>query len=118
MWGALAFLVMSAVVAAAAVVAAGMALAMVMVVVVALDIGVKGQIAGKQGFHRSVCIAGHTAEEPDACCCQGHLGTAADAAADQNICIQGGQNPRQGAVAAAVGIHHSGRDHLAVLNIV
>ena len=103
--------------AAAAVGATGVAFAVV-VVVVAMDIGVEGQLSLRQCLSRGIRAAGHAAVEPDARLCQSHLGTAADAAADQGIHIQGVQNPGQRAVAAAVGVHHFRRHHLAVLDVI
>ena len=106
-------------VAAAAVTAAGMTFfMMVLTVMVALNIGIVEQIAGNQCFHSSIGTAGNTAEEPDAGCCQSHLGTAADTAADQNICLESRQNACQSAVAAAVGIHNLGSNDLAVEHII
>ena len=80
------FCFLVAMIAAAAVVAAGMAFA-VMIVVIAAHIGIVVQIAGKQILYCGICIAPATAVQSNACLLQGHLGTAADAAADQNICI-------------------------------
>ena len=48
------------------------------------------------------------------CCCQSHLGTAADAAADQHICLDQLQQPCQSAVAAAAGVHNGGGGNAAV----
>ena len=105
--------------AAAAVIAAIVTLAMVMLsMVVALDIGVVIQLSCQEGFHRSIRISGYTAVELDSRCCQRHLGTAADAAANQHLCLQGLQHACQCAMAAAVGIHHRGGDYLAVLHII
>ena len=78
---------MAAAVAAAAVVAAGVGFAVVMVMVVALNMGIEGQFAGEEGSYRCVRIAGNTAEKLNTGGCQCYLGAAADAAADQNICI-------------------------------
>ena len=94
-------------VAAAAVTAAGMALTvMVIAVMVALHIGIVQQVACNQCLHSCISTAGNTTEELDAGCCQCHLGTAADTAADQNICLDRRQDTCQSTVAAAVGIHH------------
>ena len=75
-----------AMIAAAAVVAAGMAFA-VMIMVIAAHIGIIVQIAGQQILYCGICIAPAAAVQRDTCLLQGHLGTAADTAADQNICI-------------------------------
>ena len=73
-------------IAAAAVVAAGMAFA-VMIVVIAANIGIKAQGAGKQICNCSICVATAAAVQSDACLLKCRLSTAADTAADQNICI-------------------------------
>ena len=107
--------------ASAAVVTAGVALVMVMVVlavVVTADIGIEFQLALHQRLGCRIRIAGYTAIELDTRCCQRSLGTAADAAADQHLCIQGSQNTGQSAVAAAAGIHNGGRHNFPVLHIV
>ena len=109
---------MTAAVTSAAVIAAGMAFPMMMVVMIALYIRVELQIAGYKSFHSGICIAGYTAEQPDPGCGQRHLGTAANAAADQHICIQGGEHTGQSAVAAAVGVHHLRCNDLTVLDII
>ena len=72
-------------IAAAAVIAAGVAFAMVMVIT--LDVGVKGEVSSQEVRNRCIRITGHTAVKLNAGLCQGHLGTAADAATDQHICI-------------------------------
>ena len=111
--------ILMATVAAAAVTAAKVAFLMVVFpVMIALNIGIVEQVAGNQGFHSCISVAGNTAVQLNACCCKSHLGTAADTAADQDICMQRGQHTGQGTVAAAVGIHHFGGNDLAVLNIV
>lgn len=109
---------MSAAVAAAAAASAGVAFAVMMVMMIAPDIGIKSQIAGEKCFHRSVRIAGNTAEEPDSGGSQCHLSTAANAAADENICIQSGQYTGQSAVTAAGGIHNLGTDHFSICHII
>ena len=110
----------AAVTATTAMAAAGMTFAMVMVVtvVIALDVGIVYKLTGDQGIYGFVCVAGNTAEQTDAGCCQCHLGTAADTAADQNIRVQGSQNTCQSAVAAAAGIHDLGAEDLALLHII
>ena len=105
------------VIAAAAMIAAGMAFA-VMIVVVALNIGIVAKITGQVIFYSCVCVAPNTAVELDTSLLEGHLGAAADTAADQHICIQTGQNTGQSAVAAAAGIHNLGRNNSAVFHFV
>ena len=107
----------TSVVATATVIATIMAFTM-MIVMIALHIGVKTQIAGQEILNSSICMAEATAVKLNASLGQRHLGTAADATADQNICVQGGQNTGQGAMAAAVGIHNLGGSDLAVLHII
>ena len=109
---------MVAVMFSAAVIAAGVAFAVMMIVVVAADIGIECQLSGQQGFHSSIGAAGDSTVELYACGCQGHLGTAADTAADQHICVQGGQNAGQSTVAAAVGIDDMGGNDFAILYII
>ena len=106
------------VVAAAAVIAAGVTFTMVMVMMVALDIGVKAEITGQVIGNRCVGITGTAAVELDAGLCQCHLGAAADAAADQNICIQAAQHACQSTMTAAVGVHHLRCNDCAVLHFV
>jgi len=98
---------MTMVITAAAMAAAGVTCVMVMVtVVIALNIGVVEQLAGNKCLNRGIRTAGNTAEQTDTGCCQGCLGTAADAAANQHIRIQGVQHTSQGTVAAAIGADH------------
>ena len=75
-------------VTAAAVVTAGVSFTVVMVVVVTLGFGVIVQIVYKEGLYCLVSITVDTAEKLDACLCQSHLRTAADAAANEDVCIQ------------------------------
>ena len=65
--------------------AAAVAFPMVMVVMVAAEIGIPIQLAGQEGSHSVVRIAGYTAEQLNSGCCQCHLSAAADSTADQNI---------------------------------
>ena len=92
-------------VAAATVVTAGMAFAVV-VMVIAADIGVKAQIAGQEISNSCIGIACAATVKLDASLCQCHLGTAADTAADQYVCMEAVQQACQGTVTAAVGIDH------------
>ena len=75
------------VVAAAAVIAAGVTFAMLVVMMAATDIGVESQDTCQVIGNRCVGITGTAAVELNTGLCQCHLGTAADTAADQNICI-------------------------------
>ena len=102
----------------AAVIAAGMAFTVVMVMMVAADIGVECQRAFHKSGNCRVSAAGHTAVELDTCGCQSHLGTAADAAADQNVGLQSGQDTGQSAVAAAIGVNDLGGYDLAILDVI
>lgn len=113
------FLSLAAAVVAAAVLAAGVWLAAVLVIVmVAMDGGVEAQRPGQQGAYRLVRTAADAAVEFDARLGQGRLGAAADAATDQNIRPQRAEDAGQGAVAAAIGVHHLGGEDLPVLHIV
>ena len=78
----------------------------VMVMVITPDIGVIAQIACQQICNRCVCITTAAAVEGDACLLECHLCTAADAAANQHIRMQTGEESCQCAMAAAVGVHH------------
>ena len=94
------------------------ALVVVLSVVAAHHMGVIGQRSGSQRLCRLVRVAGYTAIQLDACCCQRRLGAAADTAADQRVHVQRAQNACQCAVAAAVGIYHLGRYDLPVFRVV
>ena len=88
------------------------------VVMVAANIGVEVQLTRCQGLRRFVRIAGDTAVQLDARLFQRHLGTAADAAADERVHLHRCQQPRQSAVSAAARVHHFGSDNLSVFQIV
>ena len=103
---------------AAAVVSAGMSLAVVMVVVVTLGFGVIVQAVCKECLHCLVRITVDTTEKLDACLCQSHLRTAADATANEDVCIQRRKKSCQGAVAATVGIYYFCIYDLAILHLV
>ena len=75
-------------VTAAAMVATGVAFAVMMVVVVALSIRIKIQTSADKGFYCFVRITTYTAIQLNTSLCQSHLRTAADAAANKDICIQ------------------------------
>ena len=97
-----------AAVAAAVVVGAIVTLSMVFMMA-ALDIGIVIQSPCQEGCHRSVRKALYAAVDYDARLSQRHLGTAADAAADQHLHIQIMEQGCQRTVAAAVGAHHLAR---------
>ena len=95
-------------VTATAMVAAIVIFPMVMMftMMIALYIGIIDQIAIYQCFHCSIRIAGYAAIELNTSCCQSHLRTTANTAADQYICTEGCQYACQSTVTAAVGIHN------------
>ena len=107
-----AFFVMAGV--AFAVVVAGVLLTVVMV---AVGAGVD-ELAPQVCLHRLVRAAGGPGTELDALLRESCLGSAADAAADQNVNALLRQQPRQGPVAAAVGREDAGRDYLSVLDLI
>ena len=97
-------------------VAAGVAL--FVGVVGALGQGIVHQQPGGQVLRRLVRVPGHPGVELDARLGQGGFGTAPNAAAHQGLHPLGLEEPGQGPVAAAVGVHHLGGDHLAPLQLV
>ena len=106
------------VIAAAVLTATAIMMVMVLSVVVALYMGIEIQLSCQECFHSRVRIAGNTAIQLNVSRCQGHLGAAANTTADQNLRVQRVQNTCQRAVAAAVGIHHLGRNDLALSHII
>ena len=98
----------------AAVVAAGVAFA----VMVAADVGIVIQVACQECFYSVICVTGNAAVELDAGLSQCHLGTTADAAADQNVNTAAKEETCQSAVAAAVGVHDLGGYDGAVFHVV
>ncbi len=88
------------------------------VVVIAYGLRVVLERAGSKGAGRSVCRACDAAIERDAGLSERHLGTHADAAADQRIHLCGLQETGQGTVSAAVGIHNLFPDNGSVLHII
>ena len=78
---------MAAAVTAAAVLTTVVTFAVVVVVMITLYIGVICQITLEESFHSGIRITADTTEQLDAGSCQRHLCTAADATADQHICI-------------------------------
>lgn len=78
----------SAISMAAAVVAAGMRLfPMRMVVMVTIHIGIERKIARDKRINRLISISADTAEKLNSRFCKRRLCTAADTAANQNICF-------------------------------
>ena len=114
---------------AAATVAAGMvvmvmAAIMVMVItaavtalvmVAAAGIGIICQSVSQESLHGLVCIAHNAAVDLDIRILQRKAGAAADAAANEHIHAKALQKASQGAMAAAVGVHHLGGNHFARL---
>ena len=106
------------VVAAAAVVTAGVIFSVMVVMVAALDIGIIAKISGQEVCNRCIRITANTAVKLDTGLLESHPGTAADAAADQHIRIQAGQQTCQSTVTAAVGVYHFGRYNGTVFHVV
>ena len=104
--------------AAAAMITAGMFFTVVMLVMIAPGIGVKIQLTCQERCYRLVRVAGNTAVQSDARLGQRHLRAAANAAADQHIRAQRCQQPRQGTVAAAIGLNDLGSFDLTIFRIV
>ena len=111
-------LVMTAAAFVAFLVAALVAFAVMMVVVVALSIRIEIQTSTDKGFYCFVCITAYAAIQLDASLCQSHLRTAADAAANKDICIQRRKESGQGTVSAAVGVKNFCVYDFAVLYLV
>jgi len=93
----------AAIVTSAAVVTAGVPLP-VMVVVIAFRVRVIGKCSGDTSSYRIVCISADTAEQLDTCLGKSHLGTAADAFANEDINAEAGKQPCQCAMTATVGV--------------
>lgn len=108
---------MTAAMAAAAMLAAGMVM-MIMSVMGTSRIGIKIQRTGQKCLHRLVRITADTAIDDYAGLRQRHPGTATDAAANQRLHTDLAQQTRQSAVAAAVGIDHLLRHHLALGDLI
>lgn len=105
--------------AAAAMVAAGMTLLMVVLtVMVAADIGIEVQFALNQRLSSCVRVSGNAAVEFDARSSQRRLCTGTDTAADQRIHTQRRKHTGKGPVAAAIGIHHPGRQDSSILHLI
>ena len=106
-----------AVVVSTAVVAAGVA-TLAVVVVIAMYIRVIGQGAVQKGLHSGIGIAADTAEQTDTGLGQCHLGTTADAAANQGVNAVLHQKAGQCTVTAAVGANNLCVQDAAVTDFV
>ena len=107
----------TAIVTSAAVVTAGVLLS-VMVVVVAFCIGVVGKCSGDTSNNSIVRVSANTTEQLDACLGKSHLGTAANASADENINAEIGKQACQCAVTASVGVNDFCLYNNAILDII
>lgn len=92
--------------------------AVVLPVMIALHIRIVGKLISKQRFHRRIRVAGYPSVEFDPRGSQRILGSAADAAADQDLHLVLLKEAGQCSVSAAVRIHHLRRDDLIVLHLV
>ena len=90
----------------AAVLAAGVARAVRVVVMIAARLGIIAERAVEQRLHRRVRAAAHAAVKPDAGLRECRLRTAANAAANDRICVMRREETRQRAVAASGGAHN------------
>ena len=108
----------ASVVAAAAVITAGMAFAVMMVMMVALNVGIKAQIASQEVCDRCIGVTAAATVKLNAGLGQSHLSTATDTAADQNICIECAKHTCQSTVAAAIGVHNFRSNDVAILHFV
>ena len=102
----------------APVITAYMAFSMMMVMMIAPHIGVIVQLAFNVSRNCRIRIAGNSAVQLNSGCRQCHLRTAANAAADQHICVQCRKNTGQCTVPAAVGVNNLRSNNRAVFNII
>ena len=109
---------MPALMAFASMLAAASAFMVMLAVVVAVDVRIKLQLICEKGLYRRVRIPAGSAVELNARFRQCRLSAAADAAADQDIRLQGRENARKSTVAGSVGAYHLGGNNLSVLYIV
>lgn len=107
----------TAIVTSAAVVTAGMLLSM-MVVMIAFCVRVVGKGSGNAGSNRIVCIPTDTTEQLDTCLYKGHLSTAANASANENINTQIRKQSCQRTMTASVGVNDLCLYNGAVLDII
>ena len=107
----------AAIVTSETVVATGMFLS-VMVVVIAFCVRVIGKCSGDTSNNSVVRIPADTTEQLDACLRKGHLGTAADASANENINTEIGKQSCQCAVTASIGINDFCLYNGTFLNII
>ena len=91
---------------------------MVMFVVAAANARIISQLTHQQCLYCLVSIAADAAKQLDTSLCQRHLCAATDAAADQYIDTLGFQKACQGAMTKAGRIHHLGRRHLILLDLI
>ncbi len=89
---------------------------MMLTVVAAIGAGAEVQAAVQQGSYCCIGIAGYTGKQANACLSQGHLSTAANAAADQCVCIDGIQDTGQCAVTLSVGVDHFCAYHFVIFD--
>ena len=75
-------------IASAAVVATSVSFAVVMIVMIALCFGIIIKITGYESYDSIISITADSAIQLYACLRQGHLGTASDSSADQNLCAK------------------------------
>ena len=68
-------------------VATGVTFTVLVIVVIAAHIGIEVQGTGQQIRHRGIRVSAASALQSDACLLECHLGSAADTAADQNVCL-------------------------------
>ena len=102
----------------AAAVASAVVTVIVVMVMIADSIRLISQCTCQQFFYSHVSRTHNAGIQLDPRFCQSHSCTAADAAANQHICIQSCQHTGQSTVTAAVSIHHLGCHDLAVLDVI
>lgn len=90
----------------------------VLAMVIALYVGIVCKLACQQCLDSCVCITGNTAEKLDPRILQGHLSAAANAAADENVCIENLQNASQCAMPLTAGTYYLRGDDPAILNLI
>ena len=109
---------LAAAVTLAVVAAAIVAFTMAVVMVAAADVGALGQDTGNELHDSHVGAAVDAGVQVNTGLGQGVDGTAADAAADQLVDLEGRQKGCQGAVATAIGVHDNGSGDAAVLHVI
>ena len=91
---------------------------LVMSVVITVYIRIVIQVLRQECFYCFIRLSTDAAVKPDACLSQSHLGSSPDASADQCIYLKPCEKTRQGAVAAAVSIHHLLSGDCSILDII